>query len=264
VPHPLQCECAAAAPPPQRRVLYVGADGIHVPLRHGNTREAKVGVLFWQSEHVRLSRKRKAIRHREYVATLEPVESFRDQLYRHYSHVVGQQPHQVVVLGDGAAWIWAMADLLFPQCIAILDFFHVSEYLWKVAQEAWPQAPDEQQRWVDTQQEALKRSQLAEVVAACQRLPPASTGLSDAVKRLVSYIEHNHTRMDYQRYLALGLMIGSGVVESSNRRIVTQRLKHSGMFWSQRGAQAVMNLRACYLSDSSRWHDFWHKCTTDD
>jgi hypothetical protein len=76
---------------------------------------------------------------------------------------------------------------------------------------------------------------------------------------LLSYLHHNQTRIDYQRYLQLGLMIGSGVVESSNRRIVTQRLKQSGMFWSKRGAQAVMGLRACYLSNSNRWHDFWYK-----
>jgi len=54
-------------------------------------------------------------------------------------------------------------------------------------------------------------------------------------------------------------MIGSGIVESSNRRIVTMRLKQSGMFWSKRGAEAVMSLRACYLSGSQRWHDFWYK-----
>ncbi len=66
-----------------------------------------------------------------------------------------------------------------------------------------------------------------------------------------------YARIDYLSYRQQGLMIGSSVVESSNRRIVTQRLKQSGMFWSKSGAEAVMNLRACYLSDSARWQDFW-------
>jgi hypothetical protein len=73
----------------------------------------------------------------------------------------------------------------------------------------------------------------------------------------VSYLSNNQNRIDYQRYRQQGLMIGSGVVESSNRRIVTVRLKQSGMFWSKFGAEAVMTLRACYLSSSKQWQDFW-------
>lgn len=52
-------------------------------------------------------------------------------------------------------------------------------------------------------------------------------------------------------------MIGSGVVESSNRRVVTQRLKQAGMHWSKKGAEGVMALRASYLSSSARWSNFW-------
>lgn len=252
---------AAVCPAPERPVLYIGADGIHTPLKQGATREAKVGVLFWQSEHWKISQTRSLVRQREYVATLESVESFRADLNQRYAQLVQQQPHQVVFLGDGAAWIWLMAALLFPGCIQILDFFHLSEYLWQVARAAFPNLEQAQKNWVEAQQQLLKQSLSTQVVAAAQRLPPGSVQLQQAVDSLVSYIHHNQTRIDYQHYLQLGLMIGSGVVESSNRRIVTQRLKHSGMFWSQRGAQSVMSLRACYLSNSSRWRDFWYKET---
>jgi len=243
---------------PERPVFYIGADGIHTPLRQGKTREAKVGVMFWEADHLRVSPTRNILKRRDYVATLEGVEAFRDQLNRCYAQTVGARPHQVVFLGDGAAWIWLMATLLFPDAIQILDFFHVSEYLWEVARLGFSQ-PEERKRWVEAQQEQLKQSQWPLVVQAVQRLPPASSELSEAVERLVSYLRNNQTRIDYKRYLAKGLMIGSGVVESSNRRIVTVRLKQSGMFWSKAGAQAVMSLRAAYLSASSTWHDFWHK-----
>jgi hypothetical protein len=250
---------AAVRPPSACSVLYIGADGIHTPMQQGTTSEAKVGVLFWGDDHWRVSKSRCQVRAREYVATLESVEGFREQLHRRYAQLVQQRPHQVVVLGDGAAWIWLMAALLFPGCIQILDFFHLSEYLWEVARAAFANQL-EQQQWVETQQQWLKQSQPQQVVAAVQRLPPPNPiQLKEAVERLLSYLHHNQTRIDYQRYLQLGLMIGSGVVESSNRRIVTQRLKQSGMFWSKRGAQAVMGLRACYLSNSNRWHDFWYK-----
>ncbi|NJN29166.1 MAG: hypothetical protein HC824_00835 [Synechococcales cyanobacterium RM1_1_8] len=114
-------------------------------------------------------------------------------------------------------------------------------------------------QWVETQQQQLKASQWQSVVQAAQRLPPKSPELTEKVERLVSYLTTNQERIDYKRYLKRKLMIGSGVVESSNRRIVTVRLKQSGMFWSKNGAQAVMVLRAAYLSASSTWHNFWLK-----
>jgi hypothetical protein len=252
---------AAVCAAPECPVLYIGADGIHTPLKQGATREAKVGVLFWQSDHWQTSATRRVVRQREYVATLESVESFRDELNRRYAQLVQKRPHQVVFLGDGAAWIWLMAALLFPQGIQILDFFHLSEYLWEVARAAFPNLESAQHDWVEAQQALLKQSRSRQVVAAVQRLPPGSAQLQSAIDSLLRYLHHNQTRIDYKRYLQLGLMIGSGVVESSNRRIVTQRLKQSGMFWSKHGAQAVMKLRACYLSNSNRWHDFWYKDT---
>lgn len=115
----------AVCPPPERPILYIGADGIHTPMQQGTTCEAKVGVLFGQNDHWRLSKTRCALRRREYVATLESIEAVRDQLQRRYAQLVQQHPHQVVFLGDGAAWIWLMAALLFPGCIQILDFFHL-------------------------------------------------------------------------------------------------------------------------------------------
>ncbi len=248
----------AATTPPPRPVFYVGADGIHTPMRQGGTREAKVGVMFWAADHLRIAPTRAIVKDREYVATLAGVDTFSEQLNRCYVATVGNRSHQVVFLGDGAAWLWKMADGLFPDAIQILDFFHVSEYLWAVARCAFTTQAEAQATWVDTQQQALKQSQWSTVVQAAQRLPPTSSDLRAAVERLVSYLTNNQSRLDYQRYLSQNLMIGSGIVESSNRRIVTMRLKQSGMFWSKFGAEAVMALRASYLSGSQRWHDFWY------
>ena len=74
-----------------------------------------------------------------------------------------------------------------------------------------------------------------------------------SITNLERYLSNNQSRIDYQTYLKAGLMIGSGVVESSNRRVVTQRLKQAGMHWSARGAEGVMALRSAYLSNSNRW-----------
>ncbi len=159
----------AAAAPPQRPVFYVGADGIHTPMRTGGTCEAKVGVMFWDADHLRVAKTRAIVKAREYVATLEGVEGFREQLNHCYLATVENKPHQVVFLGDGAAWLWLMASLLFPDAIQILDFFHVSEYLWEVARAAFVAQAERQRAWVETQQAALKQSQWPALLNACHR-----------------------------------------------------------------------------------------------
>lgn len=241
-----------------RPTVYVGADGIHVPLNRGQgTKEAKVGVVFWEADHVKVSAKRKEIRRREYVGTLENWRTFAEDLFQRFALVVKQTPCQVVVLGDGAKWIWEMADEFYPKALQILDFYHVSEYIWDVARELHPEDTKQQKMWVTPQLKRLKASRWQDVVESLRFLT-GSKALTVAVRNLKRYLENNAERIDYKRYLALGLMIGSGVVESSNRRVVTQRLKQSGMHWSVQGAEAVIALRACYLSASTQWCQFWN------
>lgn len=241
--------------------VYVGVDGVMTPLNQAQGyKEALVGVVFKDSDHWQLSPKRAQIRCRQYVATLKSRDEFQHRVYQLYTQVVGQTPYETVVLGDGAHWIWQMAEQYFPKCIQVLDFFHVSEYVWAVARAAYPQREPEQKTWVEQQQALLKQSNWQAVIAQCRQLPSVDSSLKEAVVNLERYLSNNQTRIDYQQYLHAGLMIGSGVVESSNRRVVTQRLKQAGMHWSKPGAEGVMALRACYLSDSDRWQNFWYPC----
>ena len=103
----------------------------------------------------------------------------------------------------------------------------------------------------------LKKSKWETVIDNCEKIRRKKKALTENIDKLISYINNNQKRIDYQKYQKMGLMIGSGVVESSNRRIVTQRLKQAGMHWSIKGAEGVMALRASYLSSSSRWYNFW-------
>ena len=150
----------------------------------------------------------------------------------------------------------------FPDSIEILDFFHLSEYVWKVAKAAYPKQEQTQKNWVKLQQQLLKKSQWQTVIQNSQSLNRKKQDLIEAINNLERYLTNNQSRIDYQSYLKAGLMIGSGVVESSNRRIVTQRLKQAGMHWSLKGAEGVMALRAAYLSNSNRWSSFWKARST--
>lgn len=244
-------------------LLYVGVDGVMTPLNQKQGyKEAKVGVIFWSKDHQKVNGKRGVIRQREYVATLKSREEFRTRVYQLYNQAAGHQAINTVVIGDGAHWIWQMAQEQFPGSVEILDFFHLSEYVWTVAKAAYPNQEEKQRDWVKTQQKILKKSQWQTVINNCHQLKGKKKDLTESITNLERYLNNNQSRIDYQAYLKAGLMIGSGVVESSNRRVVTQRLKQAGMHWSARGAEGVMALRAAYLSNSIRWSSFWKDRST--
>ena len=236
--------------------VYVEADGILTPMNQKKGfREARVGVVFKESERLELSPKRTEIRRKEYVATLDKRGAFGERLFQLYAQTVGLVPHETIVLGDGAAWIWEMADHYYPDAVQILDFWHVAEYVWEVARAGF--ATDKQKEWADEQLGLLKASNWRKVVANANALTGGKADLKEVQLSLERYLTNNASRIDYATYTAKGYMIGSGVIESSNRRVVARRLKQAGMHWSEYGAEGVMNLRAAYLSSSSRWSDFW-------
>ena len=226
-------------------------------------KEAKVGVIFWNKDHQKIKGQRGKIRQREYIATLKSRHDFRNRVSSLSRQMTAANTAtKTVVIGDGAHWIWEMAQEQFPDSVEILDFFHLSEYVWAVAKAAYPNKEQKQRDWVKTQQQLLKKSQWQTVIQNSQSLKRNKKDLIEAITDLERYLTNNQSRIDYQSYLKAGLMIGSGVVESSNRRVVTQRLKQAGMHWSASGAEGVMALRAAYLSNSNRWSSFWSERST--
>ena len=242
-------------------LLYIGVDGVMTPLnKKQGYKEAKVGVIFWNKDHQKIKGQRGKVRQREYIATLKSRHDFRNRVSSLTRQMTtAKTATKTIVIGDGAHWIWSMAQEQFPNSIEILDFFHLSEYVWAVAKAAYPYQEQKQKNWVDIQQQLLKKSQWKTVIDNGNKLKRNKKDLIEAIADLERYLTNNKSRIDYQSYLKSGLMIGSGVVESSNRRVVTQRLKQAGMHWSIFGAEGVMALRAAYLSDSNRWSDFWSK-----
>jgi hypothetical protein len=238
-------------------IMYVGVDGVMTPLNQKQGfKEAKVGVVFYKKDHKR-TKNRGIVRHKEYVATLKSRKEFTAKIHQLYQEISGEKRPKTVVIGDGAHWIWEMAETDYPDALQILDFYHLSEYVWKVAKNAYTNNEEKQKIWVNSQQQLLKKSQWKTVINNCQKIKRKKKDLIEAIDKLEGYLSNNQNRIDYHSYLQLGLMIGSGVVESSNRRVVTQRLKQAGMHWSFQGAEGVMALRASYLSSSHRWSDFW-------
>ena len=243
-----------------REIIYVGVDGTGVPMRDGGTKEAKVGVIFKESDIWTTSKKRNEIVEKSYISTLGDVEQFMPLLFNEYEKLDVKKEFTVVCLGDGAKWIWKRYADIFPERIEILDFYHVSEYIWDIGREHFT-SETEKELWVNKQLDDLKASKISFVIEELEFLSKITDKpkTKESLENTIKYIKNNESRMDYKNYISAGLMIGSGVVESSNRVVVTKRLKQGGMHWSKKGAEAIITLRALYTSQNTKWNDYWNK-----
>ena len=236
-------------------VLYLQADGIHTPIRGQAQadpawREMKLGLARGLKKNgVELFATR-------YVTHLGACDTFAQAWAALATEAGALCARVVVALGDGAAWIWNQVSLHFPWAIQILDFFHACEYLWEVGRAAFG---DEAGAWVHLRQQEMRASQHEALFASLRQVAQEHPGAQEAARKTLGYFENNRERMDYARYEALGLSIGSGAAESGCKQVVTQRLKGAGMRWSEAGAQTIARLRCLLLSQEwGRFVQYWN------
>lgn len=153
------------------------------------------------------------------------------------------------MLGDGAHWIWHIAETHFPRATQIVDWYHVSEYVWNAASAIWGEASGERATWARAQLDLLWEGKVGEVLHELERWRERG----EAVAAALSYYREHQSRMDYANYRARGMQIGSGSAESACKQLVSARLKGAGMIWDAAGAEAVAAVRAWLLSE--RWEE---------
>ncbi len=247
---PLAFQPVEKLPPdlPTPEVLYIEADGVHTPMRDGSWREMKVGVV---RAEFRDGREQMPS---QYLCTLEESSRFG----KHWEALAlkggSLKAGKLVILGDGAAWIWNLASACFPRAQQILDFYHASEYVVAVGQDVFGES---KQPWLSARLSEMKRSGWACFWEAIEAL-----GRSDleSVSRLKTYFGNNASRMDYGSYLRHRLCIGSGLAESSCKRVVSQRLKGAGMRWSVPGGEVIARLRGFLLGNEwNEFGEFWKR-----
>ena len=193
-----------------------------------------------------------------YVGVVQrPYQDFGQRLYvEALRRGVGLAP-EVVVLGDGAPWIWELAAMHFPNATHIVDWYHASQHLWEVANAVYGSGTAPAKAWVERQQTRLHDGQFDRVTQSLRGLKPPSAEAAETVRKNVEYFRANRQRMRYDQYRARGLHIGSGIVESACKHVANQRLKLAGTRWTRRGAQATLNLRILDLND--RWDAYWNR-----
>jgi len=248
--------------------LYVAVDGTGVPTvpaetegRAGkgadgraHTREIKLGCVFTQTKLDEDGRPVRDPDSTSYLATAESAETFGPMVYTEALRRGVQRARRVVILGDGARWIWNIAGEHFPNSIQVVDLYHAREHVGDLATLLFPTDPTERRQWREARVTELDRGDITTLLHQFRQVDCAS-GIADQVRKQISYFETNKTRMRYGEFRRMGIFVGSGVVEAGCRSLVHQRLKQSGMRWSLRGAQSVIWLR-CHQA-GGRWDEFW-------
>jgi len=153
-----------------------------------------------------------------------------------------------VFVGDGAKWIWKMVEYYYPHATQILDWYHASQYLYKVAEAAFDVGSEAYENWIENAKTLLWEGKVDQVIAACELLDN-KPGMSDAIHTVVTFYTNNKKRMDYARFQAEGYFIGSGTIESAAKRVGELRLKEAGARWTEEGAVATAKARAAWLGD---------------
>ena len=163
----------------------------------------------------------------------------------------------VVAVMDGETKLRDLQELKIPRAIGILDIWHVTEYLWKLAYCFHAEGSDEAEAFVETYLRKLLEGKVRRVIGGIRQMVTKAGLSKHKCQKAHQYLNYFATRCDYMKYdeyLAAGYPIGSGVVEGACRHLVKDRMEQTGMRWRITGAQAVLGLRAIYLNDD--WDTF--------
>jgi hypothetical protein len=256
--------CAPAVP-----ILYVEMDGTAIPVmkaetegragkiegQPAHTREVKLGCVFTQTTTDKDGRPVREEESTSYVAAIETAEQFGLRLYTEAWRRGWSRAKKKVVIGDGAVWIWNLAEQHFPGAIQIVDLYHARQHLWELSAKLFPYHDKPRKRWIARCLDRLDRGKIETLVKILREAQPATDELAKIVTNEAEYLERNAERMRYPAFRAQGLFVGSGVVEAGCKTAIGSRLKRSGMFWSLPGANAIIALRCCRLS--RRFEDYW-------
>jgi len=168
-----------------------------------------------------------------------------------------QSLRTVVAIMDGETKLRELQELKIGRAVGILDIWHVTEYLWKLAYCFEPEGSHEAEAFVETYLRKLLQGKVRRVIGGIRQMA-TKRGLSNPrrakVQQCLNYFAKRCEHMKYDEYLTAGYPIGSGVVEGACRHLVKDRMEQAGMRWRIEGAQAVLSLRAIYLNDD--WDAF--------
>jgi len=253
--------------------MYVLMDGVQIPVvaaetegrtgriegQRARTRECKLGAVFTQTTVDKDGWPIREPDSTSYVGAVETADEFGYRIYTEAWRRGWEWATTKIVIGDGAVWIWNLANQHFPGAVQIVDLYHARQHLWHLAALLYPHDTAAKRRWMVPMKDLLDHGRaellvewLREIAAAHAGTQP---GLAEEISKQAEYFDTNTHRMQYPEFREQGFFVGSGVIEAGCKSIVGVRLKQSGMFWTVRGANAIIALRCCRFNQ--RFEDFW-------
>lgn len=251
-------------------ILYVQMDGTGVPVvkketegRQGkvdgqpaHTREVKLGCVFTQTTWDQEGFPIRDPESTTYTGAIETAEEFGKRIYAEASNRGWSRAAKKVVMGDGAEWIWNLAAPYFPGAVQVVDLFHARQHLWELARKLYPNDAVNQKAWIRLhQRRLLDRGKIEKLVVSLRSIRSANPEVIQKIRTEADYFDRNAERMRYPKFRRQHLFVGSGVIEAGCKTVIGSRLKQSGMFWTVRGANAIIALRCCHLN--GRFEDYW-------
>jgi uncharacterized protein UPF0236 len=229
--------------------LYIAVDGAFIHLQDG-WHDVKCVACWWTDERGRL--------HKIGMSRRATAEEFKAFVWALACQCGLETAMEVVLLGDGAAWIWDhVAGVLGEKTLCITDWYHVTEHLWSCSKSLWGEGTPAAQDWEMKLQDLLWEGRCNKVLELLRQDRAAHRGTKrEAIEALITYLENQGQRLRYDQFRSRGLDIGSGRVEAMCKQVGV-RMKRNGMRWSESGAQAVLSLRSAWLN--GRWDEFWNQ-----
>lgn len=261
---------------PCSSIMYLGMDGTGVPMRKqellgrpgkqadgsAKTREVKLVTVWSAGGHDKEGIPVRDAGSVTYNAAIESAavhdtdDTLSDFAYRVEREAIRRgfnDADRRVIIGDGAKWIWNIADELFPGAIQIVDLYHAKGAISTAARDIFGVDSEYGQQWAKKRRDELEEGRIDDILDVLQ---PHLTA-HKAASSCRTYIMNNRHRMQYPLFRRQGFCTSSGVVEAGCKLAIGTRLKRAGMHWTLQGANSIIALRCCKLSN--RYDDFWEK-----
>jgi hypothetical protein len=250
-------------------ILYVQMDATAIPVvkaetegrvgkndgQQAHTREVKLGSVFTQTNWDKEGYAMRDPDSTTYTGAIEIAEQFGKRIYLEAWNRGWSRAKKKVVMGDGAEWIWNIADQHFPGAVQIVDLFHARQHLWELARKLYPNEDAKQKRWIMHHQTKLDEGKIEKLVHYLRSIDSSNPELAEKICTEANYFENNAQRMRYPQFRSQHLFVGTGVIEAGCKTVIGSRLKQSGMFWTVRGANAIVALRCSRIS--GRFENYW-------
>lgn len=258
-------QCVVLEPKPFTLVVEIDAWNIRERDQWGRSRQQRAqgleparwhwvygGTCFRLEERRPTDTGRSVILSRGTVMTRGGVEALREQLFAECLRQGMGQAAEVLVVADGAMWIWNLVNDRFGGAKQRLDFYHASQHLWAVAHALHPEDPAAAHRWIEPLLRKLKGGRSVKVIAELERVTKRLRARRRVeAQRELEYFRSHRQRLDYGGAKTSGQPLGSGAIESTCRQYQC-RFKRCGQFWSQSGDEALMCLETFWRN--GRWH----------